>query len=83
MPPNTSTNTPFEDGKLWGQSGWSAKILDWLNRRIAKSQYKQCHRIAFRICAMGFMNGEAQKHLDAAKDALYSAARQFKKESEP
>jgi hypothetical protein len=42
--------------------------------------YLDCHRIAFKIATMGQGddNGEAQPHLDNAKDELYRAARLFK-----
>lgn len=64
-----------------GKSGISRIVLQWMERRIAKLNYKTCHRIALRICIMGFENGAAQRHLDAAKDSLYSAALIFDKES--
>lgn len=56
------------------------KTPAWLNRLLWRWKYNDCHRAAFKIAAMGQGedNGEAQKHLDLAKDELYRAASIFK-----
>ena len=40
---------------------------------------KQCWKAAFKICEIGFENGNAQKDLNDAKDLLYSAAGKFER----
>lgn len=44
---------------------------------ILRWQEKDCYKLAFRIAEMGQHNGNPQTFLNAAKNNLYSAAREF------
>ncbi len=50
----------------------------FIQRWLLRQQAKGCFNVAMRICLMGFDNREAQRHLDAAKDELYTAASKFR-----
>lgn len=54
--------------KLYG------KIIIFLNKRELEAKKQKCYRAAFRICLIGYCQGDAQKYLDKAKDSLYAAA---------
>jgi hypothetical protein len=53
------------------------KVPQWLCRVILRWHRDDCHKLAFKISAMGQDNGNPQTFLNAAKDNLYAAAREF------
>jgi len=51
----------------------------WLRKIFLHWQGADCYNIAKKIMWMGQDNGEAQQHLNNAKDELYRAERAFHK----
>lgn len=52
-------------------------VPKWLQRLILRWQENDCYKIGLRIALLGQDNGNAQMFLNAAKDNLYLAAREF------
>jgi len=55
----------------------STKLQILIMRYLANKKQHQCYKLAFKLCEMGNENGEAQYHINSAKDELYKAARYF------
>jgi hypothetical protein len=58
---------------------FSALVRGSLRRMVLRIWWglvkRDCWKCAHRLIALGQENGSAQEHIDAAKDALYRAAR--------
>ena len=54
----------------------------WLIKKLLHWHGVECFRIAEKIMWLGQDNGEAQQHLNNAKDELYRAERAFHKMAE-